>query len=291
MVPTSPGSTSPNRLREMGQFLRQCRERLNPHDTDYLASTARRRTLGLRRIDVAERIGCSEDLYARLEQGRYQPNIRLLKKVARALELSPTEHRYLFTLAGIIPDVEMISQSEQLPPHVQRLLESVEPNIGYAIGRHWDILSANQTARLVLPMLNTPAAPAPYSLDHNLAYQMFTNPSAAQIIGAWEQHARRIVRDMRLDYSQAADDEQFTALIERLRGESPQFCAWWDDQCVGETGMVRKDVHHPVVGVLSFEQSVYRLLDHPGIKTVFYVPLNIETQEKIEHLRAAQEEA
>lgn len=209
--------------------------------------------------------------------------------MARALELSPAEHRYLFTLAGIIPAAETVPQREQLPPHVQRLLESVEPNIGYAIGRRWDILGANQTARLVLPMFNIPLAPVSYSLAHNLAYQMFTNPHAVRVIGAWEQHARRIVHDLRLDYSQAADDTQFTVLIQRLRDESSQFCAWWDDQSVGLAGVVRKDVHHPVVGVLSFEQRVYRLLNHPGIKTIFYVPLTMETQHKIERLRAAQE--
>jgi hypothetical protein len=165
----------------------------------------------------------------------------------------------------------------------------VKANIGYAIGRRWDILGANQTARLVLPMFNIPLAPVSYSLAHNLAYQMFTNPHAVRVIGAWEQHARRIVHDLRLDYSQAADDTQFTVLIQRLRDESSQFCAWWDDQSVGLAGVVRKDVHHPVVGVLSFEQRVYRLLDHPGIKTIFYVPLTMETQHKIERLRAAQE--
>jgi transcriptional regulator with XRE-family HTH domain len=271
----------------MGQFLRQCRERLTPPDSDHHVS-ARRRTLGLRRIDIAERIGCSEDLYARLEQGRYQPNSRLLNKVVQALELSEAESGYLFTLAGIVPSTDALPEVERLPPHVQRLLESFEPNVAYAIGRRWDILGANQTARLVLPMLNNTTTTATGSLTHNLIYQMFTHPHSPQVIGAWEQHAQRIVRDVRLDYSQAADDPHFAALIERLRDESNHFRSWWDDHTVEVAGMVRKDVHHPVVGVLSFEQTVYRLIDQPGIKTIFYVPLNAETQHKIERLRAPQ---
>jgi transcriptional regulator with XRE-family HTH domain len=276
-----------NRLREMGRFLRQCREHLISAESGQLSASSRRRVLGLRRIDIAERIGCSEDLYARLEQGRYQPNNRLLQKVAQALELSDAESRYLFTLAGIIPPSDTTSEVEHLPPHVQRVLQSFEPNVAYAIGMRWDILDANQTARMVLPMLNNTVTTSTDSLTYNLVYLMFTSPYASQIIEDWEQHAQRIVRDFRLDYSQAPDDPHFAALIERLREESPQFCAWWDDHTVGLTGVVRKDVHHPVAGVLSFEQTVYRLIDHPGIKTIFYVPLNTETQHKIDALRTA----
>jgi transcriptional regulator with XRE-family HTH domain len=270
----------------MGQFLRQCRERLISPDSGQLAAHSRRRTLGLRRIDIAERIGCSEDLYARLEQGRYQPNSRLLQKVVRALELSEAESRHLFTLAGIVPFTETLPEREHLPPHVQRLLESFEPNVAYAIGRRWYILGANETARLVMPILNnTVTSSSACSLACNLIYQMFTNPHSLRVIGAWEQHAQRIVQDVRLDYSQTPDDPHFAALIERLRNESNQFRAWWDDHTVGVAGIVRKDVYHPVVGMLSFEQTVYRLIDQPGIKTVFYVPLSLETKHKIEQLR------
>jgi transcriptional regulator with XRE-family HTH domain len=272
----------------MGQFLRQCRERLPASSTNQPVSPTRRRTRGPRRIDIAERIGCSEDLYARLEQGRYQPNSRLLQKVVRALELSEAESRYLFTLAGIVPSLDALPEVEHLPPHVQRLLESFEPNVAYAIGQRWDILGANQTARLVLPMLNNTVASPTDNLTHNLVYQMFTNPHSPQVIGEWEQHAQRIVRDVRQDYSQAPDDPHFAALIERLRDESNQFRVWWDDHTVDVAGVVRKDVYHPIVGRLSFEQTIYRLFDWPAIKTIFYVPLHSETQHKIEQLRAAR---
>ena len=54
---------------ELGDFLRSRREKLRPRDVG-LADGRRRRTVGLRREEVAELAGIGVDWYVRLEQGR-----------------------------------------------------------------------------------------------------------------------------------------------------------------------------------------------------------------------------
>src|ERR1700749_3210569 len=84
----------------MADFLRRHREALRPADVG-IPVTARRRTPGLRREDVAALAMMSTDYYTRLEQQRGpQPSEQMLGSLARALRLASRERRYLFQLAG-----------------------------------------------------------------------------------------------------------------------------------------------------------------------------------------------
>ena len=79
--------------KQLGEFLRRRRERLNPHDCG-LPAGARRRTPGLRREEVAERSGISVDWYIRLEQGRDSlPSRRTAEALSKALKLGPDGSR------------------------------------------------------------------------------------------------------------------------------------------------------------------------------------------------------
>ena len=84
----------------MADFLRRHREALQPADVG-IPVTARRRTPGLRREDVAALAMMSTDYYTRLEQQRGpQPSEQMLGSLARALRLTSDERDYLFQLAG-----------------------------------------------------------------------------------------------------------------------------------------------------------------------------------------------
>ncbi|WP_347951954.1 helix-turn-helix transcriptional regulator [Bradyrhizobium sp. SSUT77] len=61
--------TASTQLRELGDFVRFMRERLEPTDIG-LPLTVRRRTPGLRREEVAQLSGVSVTWYTWLEQGR-----------------------------------------------------------------------------------------------------------------------------------------------------------------------------------------------------------------------------
>src|SRR6186997_407507 len=86
---------------ELGGYLRARREQLQPADVG-LPSTARRRTPGLRREEVATLAGVSIDYLVRLEQGRdTNPSSAVLAAIADALRLSPDERGHMKRLAMV----------------------------------------------------------------------------------------------------------------------------------------------------------------------------------------------
>src|SRR5579859_5459823 len=87
------------RLGEFGEFLKSRRARLQPADVG-LPDGTRRRTVGLRREEVARLSGVSPTYYTFLEQGRdISPSAQVLDALARALHLSPAERDHLYVLA------------------------------------------------------------------------------------------------------------------------------------------------------------------------------------------------
>jgi transcriptional regulator with XRE-family HTH domain len=84
------------------RFLLDARAKLSPDEFD-VPSTGRRRVLGLRREEVAERAGISDTWYARFEAGRAQLSHKSLLRVASALRLSPRETIELVRLASPSP--------------------------------------------------------------------------------------------------------------------------------------------------------------------------------------------
>ncbi|WP_211101319.1 helix-turn-helix transcriptional regulator [Niveispirillum sp. SYP-B3756] len=93
--------TSPELQRRMlGDFLRNCRTRLEPTAVG-LPAGGRRRTRGLRREEVALLAGISATWFTWLEQGReVAASPPALARLADALRLSRAERAYLFQLAG-----------------------------------------------------------------------------------------------------------------------------------------------------------------------------------------------
>ncbi len=80
---------------ELGAFLRTRREAITPAEVG-LPKSARRRTPGLRRAELATLAGVSVEYLTRLEQGRDRhPSAQVLVALADALRLSPDE--------GILP--------------------------------------------------------------------------------------------------------------------------------------------------------------------------------------------
>lgn len=85
---------------ELARFLRDRREKLHPADIG-LPTDQHRRTLGLRREEVAEPTPMSVDYYARLEQARGpRPSPRIPDALTSVFRLTPAERTHLFRLAG-----------------------------------------------------------------------------------------------------------------------------------------------------------------------------------------------
>lgn len=81
-------------------FLRTRRHALQPEDVG-MPRGQRRRTVGLRREEVAALCHMSTDYYSRLERERGpQPSVQMLASIAQGLHLSRDERDHLFRLAG-----------------------------------------------------------------------------------------------------------------------------------------------------------------------------------------------
>src|SRR5215475_5909537 len=82
----------------LGTYLKDRRARLDPAAFGF--SSARRRTPGLRREEVAQRANVSATWYTWLEQGRGgAASTEALERIARALALNAVEREHLFLLA------------------------------------------------------------------------------------------------------------------------------------------------------------------------------------------------
>jgi hypothetical protein len=96
----------PTRHTELAAFLRVQRARLTPADVGLPEGSAsgRRRTPGLRREEVAQLSGVGVTWYTWLEQGRgISASAQVVDALARALQLTPDQHRHLRELAGLPP--------------------------------------------------------------------------------------------------------------------------------------------------------------------------------------------
>ena len=85
----------------LADFLRRRRAMLRPADVG-LPDGMRRRTPGLRRDEVAQLAGMSNDYYARLEQRRgSHPSEPIVAALALALRCDSDERDHLFHSAGL----------------------------------------------------------------------------------------------------------------------------------------------------------------------------------------------
>ena len=110
----------------LGAYLKDRRTRLDPAALGF--STARRRTSGLRREEVAQRANISPTWYTWLEQGRGgAPSAEVLNRIAAALLLTDREREHLFLLGlGRPPEVKYKAVEGGVTPRLQRLLDALE---------------------------------------------------------------------------------------------------------------------------------------------------------------------
>ena len=250
---------------ELGDFLRSRREKLRPRDVG-LSDGRRRRTVGLRREEVAELAGIGVDWYVRLEQGRsVNPSVSTIDALARALKLSKVEHLHLKALTR--SGERRAFQQETVPDSLQRMIDTMKQP-AYVTGRRWDLLGWNKAANDIFAF--DQLAPE----DRNILVSMLTRPSARKLFGAgWADEAKRVVAQFRAIHDLWADDPAFHDLLQKLRQHCPEFSVWWKTHDIRATAAGIKRLHHPKKGTLSFEHASFQSNDDPSLKIVIYTPV------------------
>jgi len=263
---------------ELAAFLRSRRERLEPAAVG-LAATARRRTPGLRREEVAQIAGVGVTWYTWLEQGRaIQVSAHVLEQVARALRLDATERTHLFSLAHDRPPPERPAGGIGVTPALRRMLEAVD-GPAYLATACLDVAAWNTALAAVFGDL----APLPEE-DRNMLWLVFASPPHRAAIPNWEAEARGMLARFRVEFGRHRDDPAFLALIRRLDQASHDFHRWWPEQDVTRRPdpVKRFTSRH---GPMALEQSVFRVEEAPDLRLVAYIPVDEDSRRIVAALR------
>ena len=123
------------------------RARLRPSDVG-LPETARRRTPGLRREEVAQLAGLSTEWYTMFEMAKDTGvSQRTIDAVASALRLTPAEHRHLQQLAtGVIAP---ISANHIVDPTLRDVLNGYATGPAMLLNVRMDVVAANPLATAI----------------------------------------------------------------------------------------------------------------------------------------------
>jgi len=247
---------------ELGDFLRSRRDRLSPKDVG-LPTGRRRRTLGLRREEVAQLAGIGVDWYIRLEQGRAVcPSATTVESLARALRLNPVERAHLRALTRNGERQPFIR--ETVPDSLLRTVMALNLP-AYVTGRRWDVLAWNEAAAEIFAFGRVPEE------ERNTLILVLTNPKTRKLFGAgWAEEAKRMVAQFRATHDLWARDPAFVALLERLRSGCPEFAAWWAAHDLRGNVAGRKQLAHPRKGALRLQYASFQANDDPSLKPVIY---------------------
>ena len=217
----------------LGEFLRRRRDALRPVDVG-LDREPGRRTVGLRRAEVAAMARISANYYERLEQARAPvPSASVLAGLAEALRLTVDERAYLFLLAG------RAAPHERPPGEVDRGLRSVLDALGPTAAA---FIADDLGTVLVQNQLNVALfgqfAGRPGD-EANRMWRWFTDPAWRALVGPLgdeEATGRAYVADLRATAARRGPDEPAAALIRRLRAASELFARMWDEHHVYPLG-------------------------------------------------------
>src|SRR5919198_2337669 len=205
----------------LGTFLKDRRTRLDP--TAFGVATARRRTPGLRREEVAQRANVSATWYTWLEQGRGgAPSADVLDRIARALLLTDVEREHMFLLGLGRPPEVRYQPAEGVSPRLQRVLDALEVSPAFVKTPTWDIVAWNRAAAVVL----TDYGKLPVE-QRNVLRMIFLDPRIRDAQGDWEGVARFVVAAFRADVARAGASGSVKALVEELSRANPRFDAMW----------------------------------------------------------------
>ncbi len=236
------------RRKDLGDFLRTRRERLKPDEVG-MPFRNRRRTPGLRREEVAELASIGVSWYTLLEQGQdVNPSRQVLEALARALRLSAAEEEHLFLLANQELPARSKIEDESAPVVLRQIIDALNPHPAFVISRRWDVLTWNRAANF-LSHFDEPVPPHP----NNVVWRYFMG-EARKVDSDWERQAQNLVAQLRADATRYPGEASFSELIGDLRRESREFRIWWERHDVRELPAGRREMQHPKLGPLVFEQ-------------------------------------
>ena len=251
----------------LGAWLKNRRTKLDP--ASFGLAGGRRRTLGLRREEVAQRANISTTWYTWLEQGRGgRASADVLDRIARALTLTDVEREHLYLLGlGRPPEVQYRG-GDPITPRLQRLLDVLAYSPAIVRTATWDVVAWNRAAAAVL----TDYGKLPPD-QRNILRMLFCDPRVRAKQSDWESVARFVVASFRADAARAGATAEVTGLVEEMSAKSPEFATLWRDNDIVAHAEGTKRLHH-VEGALDLEFATFAVDGRPELGMLVYNPLN-----------------
>jgi len=263
----------------LGDYLKDRRARIDAAALGY--PSARRRTPGLRREEVAQRANISATWYTWLEQGRGgAPSGEVLERIAGALMLTGAEREHLFLLGLGHPPQPRYQPQDGVPPRIQRVLDALPASPALVRTLTWDMVAWNRPAAAVFGYTGLP------SEQRNILRRIFLDPRNKQMQLDWDSVARFVVAALRSDLARAGAQarEPAEALVRDLCLHSREFAALWQGQDVQMYGEGTKHLRHPVAGLLAMEYASFAVDGRPELSMMVYNPVTQEDADKVRAL-------
>ncbi|MBO7936203.1 helix-turn-helix transcriptional regulator [Streptomyces antibioticus] len=264
----------------LGDFIRAKRDSIQPESLG-LPDRGRRRSPGLRRIDLAARAGISVEYLTRIEQGRDRnPSIAVVHALADALSLDAAERDHLRHLTKITGgECSALGRGPEPPgrdvrPEVLETLRLLEPGLALVTNRLGDVLARTDAFEAVL------ADTGLFDTDRpNLTRYVFTDPRARALFPDWDDVADE--RVFGLWHGPAVENfAWFTAELAAVAG--PGFTRRVNRHAVPRDQVLRLD--HPTGCRLRLHRETLELTSDAQ-QLVVHLAADAETAEAVDRLR------
>ncbi|WP_336924251.1 helix-turn-helix transcriptional regulator [Streptomyces sp. JWR5-1] len=263
----------------LGKFIRAKRDSIQPESLG-LPSRGRRRSPGLRRVDLATWAGISVEYLARIEQGRDRnPSPTVISMLADALRLDPSERKHLRYLAKITSGecsvhVRPVPPPRHVRPSVRQTLRLLEPGVAIVTNRLGDILAFTSGYQSVTSGTGLLDAALP-----NLNRYLFTDLRARTFFVDWED----VADEQTFDLWQAPSLENLEWLTAELTPVAgPDFTRRLNRHVVPRRGVLR--LHHPAGHQMRLLRETLEL-PTDAQQLVIFLPADDQTAESIEELQ------
>ncbi|GED57526.1 helix-turn-helix transcriptional regulator [Brevibacillus formosus] len=272
------------RLQALSTFLKAQRAKILPQSIG-LAPGTRRRTPGLRREEVAQLAGVSSTWYTWLEQGRdIKVSPSVLDAVARALQLTVDERKYLYALAletgtGVGQGVQK-DEPPQINPALKRILKELRSCPAIITDRRSHIVGWNEAAAHVFLDFEQ----IPYE-ERNLIRLVFTRKELRRLAVNWEHFVSGFLAIFRANYGQYVEDEWYEQFLSEMRQVHPDFHDLWEQSRVSSAPEVLLEFRHAKAGKMLFHLTSLQVSGSADLRCSIYTPdPNSATETKLRQL-------
>ncbi|MGP7817798.1 helix-turn-helix transcriptional regulator [Niallia sp. 01092] len=257
------------RLHALSEFLKTKRSKITPQMVG-LPVGIRRRTPGLRREEVAQLAGVSTTWYTWLEQGRdIKVSVSVLENIADALQLNKDERKYLHGLAMEEGDKSVYIQEESpiITPSLQKIIDELQYCPTIISDRRCYIVGWNEAAaHIFLDFGKIPLE------KRNLLELLFSRKELRALAVNWEHFVKGFIAIFRTYYGQYVADDWYTAFIEKMEREYPDFSKLWNESEVSSAPEVWIEFRHAKLGKLIFSLTSFQVQGNHDLRCSVYTP-------------------